>query len=37
MKGVLKLSYPMEHGRVENWDDMKKIWKYCYDSLDAKP
>ena len=25
-RGVLKLSYPIEHGIIENWDDMEKIW-----------
>ena len=25
-RGVLKLNYPIEHGVVNNWDDMEKIW-----------
>ena len=25
-RGVLKLSYPIDHGIVTNWDDMEKIW-----------
>lgn len=25
-RGVLKLTYPIEHGIIENWDDMEKIW-----------
>lgn len=29
-KGVLKLKYPVEHGVVEDWDDMEKIWQYCF-------
>jgi actin len=29
-KGVLKLSYPIEHGIVTSWDDMEKIWHHCY-------
>jgi len=29
-KGVLSLKYPIEHGIVNNWDDMEKIWHYCY-------
>ena len=24
-RGVLKLSYPIEHGIVTNWDDMEKV------------
>ena len=31
-KGVLKLSYPVAHGVVESWDDMEKIWQYCFAS-----
>ena len=29
-KGVLKLNYPMEHGVVNNWDDMEKIWGHIF-------
>ena len=29
-RGVLKLEYPMEHGIVQNWLDMEKIWQYIY-------
>ena len=25
-RGVLKLNYPIEGGKVNNWDDMEKIW-----------
>ena len=30
MKGVLKLNYPMEHGVVNNWDDMENIWGHIF-------
>jgi actin-related protein len=37
-KGVLKLSYPIEHGIVNNWDDMTKIWHHCfYNELRVTP
>lgn len=37
-KGVLKLAYPIEHGIVNNWDDMKKIWHHCfYNELRVAP
>ena len=37
-KGVLKLTYPIEHGIVNNWDDMKKIWHHCfYNELRVAP
>ena len=26
----LKLFYPIEHGIITNWDDMEKIWHYCF-------
>lgn len=29
-RGVLKLSYPIEHGVVEDWDGMEKIWEHCF-------
>ena len=29
-RGVLKLSYPIEHGIVTNWEDMEKIWHHCF-------
>jgi actin beta/gamma 1 len=29
-KGVLKLNYPIEHGVVNNWDDMEKIWGHAF-------
>ena len=28
--GILKLNYPIEHGVVENWDDMEKIWEHIF-------
>ena len=32
-KGVLKLSYPIEHGIIENWKDMEHLWTYIYTEL----
>ena len=29
-RGVLKLSYPIEHGIVKDWDDMEKIWHHTF-------
>lgn len=29
-RGVLKISYPIEHGIVMNWDDMEKIWNHTF-------
>ena len=29
-KGVLQLKYPIEHGVVNNWDDMEKIWGHAF-------
>ena len=37
-KGVLKLNYPIEHGIVNNWEDMTKIWHHCfYNELRVTP
>lgn len=30
LRGILSLSYPMEHGIVNNWMDMEKIWQHVY-------
>jgi centractin len=29
-RGLLRLSYPLEHGMVTNWDDMEKLWYHTY-------
>lgn len=29
-RGVLTLTYPIEHGIVTDWDDMEAIWNYCF-------
>ncbi|CAC5374558.1 Actin, larval muscle,Actin, clone 403,Actin, alpha sarcomeric/skeletal,Actin-2, muscle-specific,Actin, cytoskeletal 3A,Actin, indirect flight muscle,Actin, cytoskeletal 1A,Actin-42A,Actin-4,Actin-71,Actin-75,Putative actin-22,Actin, alpha skeletal muscle 3,Actin, cytoskeletal 1B,Actin, muscle-type A2,Actin-8,Major actin,Actin, adductor muscle,Actin CyI, cytoplasmic,Actin, cytoplasmic,Actin, gamma,Actin, alpha cardiac,Actin, alpha skeletal muscle,Actin-6,Actin, cytoskeletal 3B,Actin, cytoskeletal 2,Actin-1/ len=37
-RGVLSLDYPIEHGIVTNWDDMKLIWQdICNRCLDVPP
>mgnify|MGYP000093099057 FL=1 len=32
MRGVLNLAYPIESGIVTNWDDMEKVWEYCFSN-----
>jgi len=32
MRGVLNLNYPIESGVVTNWDDMEKVWSYCFNN-----
>jgi actin len=29
-RGILTLSYPIEHGIVTDWDDMEKIWEHTF-------
>ena len=29
-RGLLKIKYPMEHGIVNDWDDMERIWSWVY-------
>ncbi|XP_053315750.1 actin-related protein T3 [Spea bombifrons] len=29
-RGILSISYPVEHGVVTSWEDMELIWKYVY-------
>lgn len=38
MRGVMKLHYPIEHGIVQNWDQMEKVWSYTFtDALRVDP
>lgn len=27
---MLKLSYPLEHGVINDWNAMEAIWSHCY-------
>ncbi|KAJ7663022.1 actin actin-like protein [Mycena rosella] len=29
-RGILALTYPIEHGIVKNWEDMEKIWHHTF-------
>jgi len=29
-RGVCNLKYPVEHGVINDWEDMTKIWRHCY-------
>lgn len=31
-RGILRLSHPIEHGIITNWDDMERIWHYTYSN-----
>lgn len=30
LRGLLKIKYPIEHGVVNDWDDMERIWNWVY-------
>jgi len=32
MRGVLNLRYPIESGIVTDWEDMEKVWSYCFSN-----
>jgi len=37
-RGVLYLTYPIEHGIITNWDDMEKVWHHAfYNELRVSP
>lgn len=29
-RGILRLTYPIEHGLVSNWDDLEKVLDHCF-------
>ena len=29
-RGILNLKYPIEHGIVNDWDDMEKVWEHTF-------
>jgi len=29
-RGILNLTYPIENGIVNKWDDMVKVWEHCF-------
>ena len=31
-RGILVLKFPLEHGVINNWDDMEKIWAHTFDN-----
>ena len=31
-RGILHLNYPIAAGIVESWDDMEKVWEYCFSN-----
>merc|ERR1712100_255593 len=31
-RGILILKYPLEHGIVQNWEDMEKVWRHTFDN-----
>jgi centractin len=34
---VIKLSYPIEHGVVKDWNDMEAIYRYIFEELKVNP
>jgi len=32
-RGILNLKYPIEHRRIQNWDDMEKVWRHTFNEL----
>jgi len=30
MRGVLNLKYPIDSGIVTSWEEMEKVWEYCF-------
>jgi len=32
MRGVLNLKFPIESGIVNSWENMEKVWEYCFNN-----
>ena len=32
-RGSLRIECPMEHGLIQDWDDMEAVWKHAFDEL----
>lgn len=30
-RGVLRLSYPIDHGMVRDWEAMEKLWQHTFE------
>jgi actin len=30
MRGVLNIAYPIESGIVTEWEQMERVWDYCF-------
>jgi actin-related protein len=33
LRGVLRITYPMEHGVIQDWDGMELIWRHVYSNV----
>ena len=41
-RGVLRLSYPVDHGMVKDWEAMEKLWQHTFEqelrvSIEERP
>ena len=36
-KAGYRIKYPVEHGIVNNWDDMALVWRKAYEELEVEP
>ena len=36
-RGILNLKYPIEHGIVNDWDDMEMFWEHAFQKLIVSP
>ncbi|GAA6169787.1 actin family protein [Sessilibacter corallicola] len=35
--GTLAVNCPLEHGIIDNWDDMVELWRYTFEKLGVDP
>jgi actin-related protein len=32
-RGLYKIKHPINHGIINNWDDMESLWKYAFNEV----
>ena len=33
IRAALEITYPLNEGKIRNWDDMQLLWEYCFTNV----